>query len=127
MLHLEHALITDIHSLRAGREHANNNSRFKSFLQYSYYYTILHSHTFLALLQKIAGLKHRNPATSCSQILNVKPNAPSRYYWLHGSSGSVIQVFCNMTLFPCQPGFIEVEAMCERERKHKCTCTTVLY
>ena len=69
----------------------------------------------LALHRVTVGLKHNNPAVSCSQILNVKPNALSRYYWLQASNGSVIQAFCNMTLFPCQPGFTEVEAMCERK------------
>ena len=67
----------------------------------------------LALHRVTIGLKHNNPAASCSQILNVKPNAPSRYYWLQASNGSVTQVFCNMTLFPCQTGLREVDGVCK--------------
>ena len=59
------------------------------------------------------GLNASNPAASCTEILDVIPFAPSVNYWLRSSNGSTIHVFCNMTLFPCQPGFSEEERTCE--------------
>ena len=59
------------------------------------------------------GLDASDPADSCTEILDFIPNAPSCNYWLRSSNESVMQVFCNMTLFPCQPGFSEEGATCE--------------
>ena len=61
------------------------------------------------------GLNASNPASSCTQILGSKPSAPSRNYWLQFSNGSVTEVFCNMSLFPCQLGFSEEEGSCRGE------------
>ena len=77
-----------------------------------FYYVIL----LLSALNRVwPGLNASYPATSCTQILDSKPNAPSRNYWLQSSNGSVIQVFCDMTLFPCKLGFIEEEGNCRGE------------
>ena len=70
---------------------------------------------YSALYRVWPGLNANYPAASCIQILDSKPNAPSRNYWLQSSNGSVIQVFCDMTLFPCQLGFSEEEGTCRGE------------
>ena len=68
----------------------------------------------VVLRQRTVGLSENNPALSCTQILNTsKSTAPSGEYWLQDSNGSVIQVFCDMTLFPCQTGFREEDATCK--------------
>ena len=59
------------------------------------------------------GLNASNPGSSCTQILDSKPNAPSRDYWLQFSNGSIIEVFCDMSLFPCQLGFNEEGGTCK--------------
>ena len=61
---------------------------------------------------KDAGLYESNSAVSCTGILEVRSSAPSSYYWLQSTDGSVIRVFCDMTQFPCQPGFTEEGGNC---------------
>lgn len=42
-----------------------------------------------------------NPASSCKQISEQQPNAPSRDYWLKQGGGDASLVFCNMDLSAC--------------------------
>ena len=79
-----------------------------------WYLWLYNNNSLIAALHRVwPGLNTSYPADSCTQILDVIPNAPSCKYWLRSSSGSVMQVFCNMTLFPCKPGFSEEGATCK--------------
>ncbi len=41
------------------------------------------------------------PVSSCAEIADLNPNSPSGYYWILNSTGSPVQVFCEMgNIFP---------------------------
>ena len=41
------------------------------------------------------GKSNQTPAASCANLL---PSSPSGYYWVRSSNGSVVRVYCDMTL-----------------------------
>ena len=45
-----------------------------------------------------AGSTQVNPASSCAEIFNNTPSAPSGYYWLQPVNGSAVRVYCDMSL-----------------------------
>ena len=47
------------------------------------------------------GLDASNPASSCAEILDTRPSALSGDYWLEGTGGTAIQVYCDMSI-TCQ-------------------------
>lgn len=83
---------------------------------YIYCWRIIIMHMYAIALNRVRpGLNASFPAASCTQILGSQPNPPSRNYWLQSSNGSAIHIFCDMTLFPCQPGFSEEGGTCRGE------------
>ena len=50
----------------------------------------------LALLEQ-PGHFPSHPASSCKEILEIKPSSPSGYYWLRASNGAAVRMFCDMT------------------------------
>ena len=42
------------------------------------------------------GQLQENPAVSCLEIAQCNPQLPSEYYWITGSSGTAVQVYCDM-------------------------------
>jgi len=44
----------------------------------------------------IPGFLPSRPANSCSEIAELHPGLPSRYYWLRSRNGTAVQVFCDM-------------------------------
>ena len=49
------------------------------------------------MLQRLFGLYHNHPATSCASILQFAPSSPSGHYWIRSSNGSAVRVYCDMT------------------------------
>ena len=44
------------------------------------------------------GSTQVNPASSCAEIFNNVPSAPSGYYWLQPVNGFAVRVYCDMSL-----------------------------
>ena len=68
------------------------------------------------------GLDVSNPANSCAEILDTIQSAPSGYYWLQSIDGSVIRVFCDMTLI-CKGvggGWMQVAKLNMTNSSHQC-------
>ena len=42
------------------------------------------------------GQVQENPAVSCLEIAQCNPQLPSEYYWITGSNGTAVQVYCDM-------------------------------
>ena len=42
------------------------------------------------------GQVQQNPAVSCLEIAQCNPQLPSEYYWITGSNGTAVQVYCDM-------------------------------
>ena len=47
------------------------------------------------------GTTEGNPATSCREVYQCNPTAPSGYYWIRYVAGSTVQVFCLMNTTNC--------------------------
>ena len=47
------------------------------------------------------GFLINNPATSCNEIYQCSPTAPSGYYWVRNATTSATQVFCVMNTTKC--------------------------
>ena len=47
------------------------------------------------------GFFINNPATSCKEIHDCDPTAPSGYYWVRNATGNATQVFCEMNTTNC--------------------------
>ena len=47
------------------------------------------------------GISQTNPATSCREIYQCNPTAPSGYYWVRSAAGDATQVFCEMNTTNC--------------------------
>ena len=47
------------------------------------------------------GTIENNPATSCKEIYQCNPTAPSGYYWVRNATGGATQVFCMMNTTDC--------------------------
>ena len=47
------------------------------------------------------GISQTNPATSCKEIYQCNPTAPSGYYWVRNATGDATQVFCEMNTTNC--------------------------
>ena len=47
------------------------------------------------------GSVRNNPATSCKEIYECNPIAPSGYYWVTNATGGATQVFCMMSTANC--------------------------
>ena len=47
------------------------------------------------------GISQTNPATSCKEIYQCSPTAPSGYYWVRNATGDATQVFCEMNTTNC--------------------------
>ena len=47
------------------------------------------------------GFFRNNPATSCKEIHDCDPTAPSGYYWVRNATGGATQVFCEMNTTNC--------------------------
>ena len=56
------------------------------------------------------GTSAAYPASSCGNILAIKPASPSAMYWLRSSDGSSVSVFCDMnwTCDGVERGWIKV-------------------
>ena len=47
------------------------------------------------------GISQINPDTSCKEIYECNPTAPSGYYWIRNVAGNATQVFCEMNTNNC--------------------------
>ena len=47
------------------------------------------------------GIFGKNTATSCKEIRDCDPTAPSGYYWVRNATGNATQVFCEMNTTNC--------------------------
>ena len=47
------------------------------------------------------GIFGKNTATSCKEIRDCDPTAPSGYYWVRNAAGDATQVFCEMNTTNC--------------------------
>ena len=45
----------------------------------------------------LPGSTPSHPATSCSEIKELSPTAPSGYYWLRGTGDSSVHMYCDMS------------------------------
>ena len=55
----------------------------------------------LKLIPSCKGSVRNNPATSCKEIYECNPTAPSGYYWVSNATGGATQVFCMMNTANC--------------------------
>ena len=49
------------------------------------------------LLLRLPGSTPSHPATSCKEIKELSPTAPSGYYWLRGTGDSSVHMYCDMS------------------------------
>ena len=90
-----------------------NNSNLKS---------ILREVVLPALSCNVFGACPRNPATSCKQIADENPSAPSGDYWVQKCDGSVVQVYCDMSSRCCNStaGWMRVAYVNMTNPLHQC-------
>ncbi len=55
----------------------------------------------LKLIPSCKGSFRNNPATSCKEIYECNPTAPSGYYWVINATGDATQIFCMMNTANC--------------------------
>ena len=75
-------------------------------------------------LQRLLGLYHNHPATSCASILQFAPSSPSGHYWITSSNESAVRVYCDMTK-SCgniTGGWMRVAELDMRDCYSQCPC-----
>ena len=55
----------------------------------------------LLICTEISATSQTNPASSCEEIYQCSPTAPSGYYWVRNATGGATQVFCEMNTNNC--------------------------
>ena len=84
--------------------------------------SLLRNKVLPALDCPFLGTCSQNPATSCKQILEQNPSAPSGDYWVQKCDGSVVQVYCDMSSRCCNStaGWMRVAYLNMTNPQHQC-------
>ena len=90
--------------------------------------SLLREKVLPALRCPALGSCEGNPASSCKQIAEERPSAPSGDYWIRLCSGSVIQVYCDMSSRCCNSstGWMRAAYLNMTDATHNCPAGTKL-
>ncbi len=115
-------LFEKVETLIAAKQECVSNETVSEIVKKSMEKLFERVETLIAAKPQLLGVSPDRPATSCKEILRQNKDSLSDHYWLTGSNGVVIEVFCDMTR-TCggiTGGWMKVAQLDTTKNPHQC-------